>query len=89
MSEITAVRNERLNGIEIRFPSKPSEEVRTSLKRAGFRWSRPQQIWYTRYSAYKWSFAQLFTEASDGAVDPSNRRDEDFLDAQNVHYGVI
>lgn len=57
MSEITAIRNEKMNGIEIRFPSKPSEEVRTSLKRRGFRWSRPQQMWYARHSTDKWNWA--------------------------------
>lgn len=35
-------------GIEIEFDGKPSEEIRTKLKGAGFRWSRYQKIWYAK-----------------------------------------
>ncbi len=42
--------NTEKNGIEIKFPSKPSEEVLNSLKRLGFRWSRFNGIWWAKYS---------------------------------------
>lgn len=35
-------------GIQISFDGKPSEEIRAKLKRAGFRWSRNQGIWYAK-----------------------------------------
>lgn len=40
--------NEEKNGIELRFDGKPSEETRTQLKANGFRWSRPQKMWYAK-----------------------------------------
>ena len=36
----------RAGVIELRFPSKPDEEVRSQLKAAGFRWARSNACWY-------------------------------------------
>ena len=38
--------NTAKNGIEISFPGKPSEEIRTSLKANGFRWGKFNKVWY-------------------------------------------
>lgn len=38
--------NEEKNGIEISFPSVPSESVRNLCKACGFRWSRFNKVWY-------------------------------------------
>jgi hypothetical protein len=35
-------------GIQISFLGKPSQEIRTKLKNAGFRWSGIQKVWYAR-----------------------------------------
>jgi hypothetical protein len=35
-------------GIEIEFDGKPSQEIRTKLKSAGFRWSGVQKLWYAK-----------------------------------------
>jgi len=47
----TVAKNEAHNGVEIAFTEKPSDELRSQLKRAGFRITRrPPWKWYQRYS---------------------------------------
>jgi len=50
VEEVTIRRNEEHNGIEVVFPARPEVSVLEGLKRLGFRWSRPQNLWYSRYS---------------------------------------
>lgn len=45
---VTVTLNAEKKGVEIRFPSIPSEEVRTKLKGEGWRWSRFGGCWYNR-----------------------------------------
>ena len=47
---VTICHNEEHNGIEVVFPAKPETSVLEGLKSLGFRWSRPQNLWYARYS---------------------------------------
>lgn len=43
--------NEEKNGVEIAFNERPSDELRSQLKRAGFRITRrPPWKWYQRWS---------------------------------------
>jgi hypothetical protein len=51
---VTIRRNPERQGIEVIFPTKPGEEIRTGLKRLGFRWSKRQGLWYDRYSTSLW-----------------------------------
>ena len=44
--KITIRENPGKRGIEVLFPMKPDEKARQTLKDAGFRWSRPQQLWW-------------------------------------------
>jgi hypothetical protein len=46
----TISRNEAKNGIEIRFPSRPSDEILSKIREMGFRWSRFQKLHYARFS---------------------------------------
>ena len=41
-------KNLEKNGIEISFDSIPDEEVRSELKRNGFRWHRTKKLWYAK-----------------------------------------
>jgi len=50
-------RNLQKAGIEVVFPAKPDETIRSGLKRLGFRWSRRQELWYARYSESLWQRA--------------------------------
>ena len=47
---ITIRRNAEKHGIEVMFPSRPSEFERQLLKDSGFRWSNPQKLWWARES---------------------------------------
>lgn len=44
------IHNIEKNGIEIKFPSKPEQEILSSLKELGFRWSRFKGVWWAKYS---------------------------------------
>lgn len=65
-------RNEKRNGIELRFNGKPSEAVRDSMKAHGFRWlpSQPGQPWAARYSEEAWVFATSLAEARSTTTHP-------------------
>lgn len=64
----TITLNNELNGIEIRFDGKPAEEVISSLKENGFRWSGKQKMWYAKQNSSRLAFAQTIggSEISDG-----------------------
>ena len=40
--------NPEFDGIEVYFPAKPSEETRSALKSAGYRWHGKKKCWYAR-----------------------------------------
>jgi len=42
--------NDKLNGIEIKFGSRPDDSVLNTLRDLGFRWSYKSMLWYNRYS---------------------------------------
>lgn len=44
--EIIIRENQELNGIEVVFSEKPSQEVIDILKSQGFRWSFKKRLWY-------------------------------------------
>jgi len=54
--------NEKLNGIEIRFPSKPDISILEKLKSAGWRWSSFNLCWYNRNTPDNLKFANLITQ---------------------------
>jgi len=54
---VTVSRNIEKDGIELRFPNKPSDEIRSRLKSHGWRWSRFSSCWYKRYSQGEMNFA--------------------------------
>lgn len=45
---VTITENTEKNGIEIRFPSMPSEAIRNYMKANGWRWSKFARAWYNR-----------------------------------------
>lgn len=48
--KVAITHNTERDGIEVRFSEKPSEDILSMLKIKGFRWSRPQRLWYRRYN---------------------------------------
>jgi hypothetical protein len=47
---VQVTHNTEKDGVEIRFPSRPSDETLDALKAEGFRWSRFAKVWYAKYS---------------------------------------
>ena len=43
--------NQEHNGIEIKFPEKPSRDTLDALKALGFRWHRQKALWYAKQTA--------------------------------------
>jgi hypothetical protein len=77
VTDAAITENEEKNGIEIRFPSKPSAEVLETLKANGWRWSRFSSCWYTKRSDAARQFAaSLFgsigTEGGTQAETPKS-----------------
>lgn len=58
---VTVTENDKKDGIEIRFPSKPAPEVLENLKANGWRWSRFSQCWYARRTDRARQFAASLT----------------------------
>lgn len=46
--EIEITYNEEKNGIEVKFNTKPAQEVINDLKANGFRWHRVKKVWYAK-----------------------------------------
>ena len=72
---VTATRNVEKNGIELRFPDKPSESIRASLKARGWRWSRFSSCWYHRFSQAEMQFAESFTNWLGPTSEPNPEPD--------------
>lgn len=66
--DVTIVLNEEKNGVEIHFKGamatkvKDSEEIRSSIKANGFRWSRFGKMWYAKQSPKTIAFANSFKD---------------------------
>lgn len=60
----TVSENREKNGIEIRFASRPGDDVLANLKANGWRWSRFSKCWYTRASEEAQKFAEAIAAAS-------------------------
>lgn len=54
----TFVKNEQLNGIEIKFDIKPGADVLERLKAAGFRWHKQKGVWYAKNNPETLELAQ-------------------------------
>ena len=59
-------RNEAKRGIEIYFPSMPSEFVRSRMKLQGWKWSRFSKCWYNRFDEGTWEFARCIVMEFNG-----------------------
>ena len=54
--------NKPRNGLELRFPGKPSEEIRSRMKACGWRWSRFAGCWYQRDTPANRTFAEALIQ---------------------------
>ena len=64
----TMTLNTALNGIEITFPEKPSQNTLTALKSNGFRWHGKKKVWYAKQTPERMTLAQEITDGKKIAV---------------------
>ncbi|MDY8021231.1 hypothetical protein [Paenibacillus polymyxa] len=90
-TEVTVTYNEEKQGIEIRFPSKPENNIIEQLKSYGFRWSK-RGFWYAKQSDKTLSYTKEL-KTSDGFIEtvtkPEDIQQEDreeIVDRFNVIY---
>jgi hypothetical protein len=69
---VTMTMNAAKNGVELRFPAKPSEAVRSTLKAHGWRWSRFAFCWYHRDTPDARAFATSLTAGGAGTPPPTD-----------------
>ena len=58
MEGITWHKNKEHNGVEIKFPQRPSRDVINQLKERGFHWHTKEQLWYARHTPECEAFAR-------------------------------
>lgn len=68
--------NEAQNGIEIKFLEKPSQEVLTGLKNAGFRWSGFKKHWYSKQNPRAMAFAESIGYVPENMVQSNQEVNE-------------
>jgi hypothetical protein len=66
--------NHAKNGVEIKFPSKPPQEVLDRLSSAGFRFSRFQNLWYAKQTPRAVGFAEKFVNSNETLAKGVNVR---------------
>lgn len=59
--------NTQLNGIEIKFDSKPITATLDSLKKLGFRWHNQKKLWYAKNTPERLELAQIITKTDNYA----------------------
>lgn len=57
--------NEEFNGIEITFESKPAEDIRSTLKKNGFRWHKAKGLWYAKQNAQRLELAEILAAGKE------------------------
>lgn len=85
--DIKLVINQACNGLELYFPTKPSETVLTQMKAAGWRYHRVKKCWYAKQtdSNRKLADAIISLEVQDDVVTVQ----ADELNIQATSNGLI
>lgn len=60
VDNVTVTKNEEKNGIEIRFPAKPAQEVIDAMKAKGMRYSSYGNLWWCKFSDDMWIWCNSF-----------------------------
>jgi hypothetical protein len=60
VDNVTVSKNEEKGGIEIRFPSKPSQEIIDAMKAKGMRYSSFGNLWWCKFSGDMWIWCNSF-----------------------------
>jgi len=78
-SGIEVIENKEKDGIEIRFPDKPSAEVLSKLKMNGFRWNNRTKLWYKKRSENALIFANSLSRGYGATRNTDNGTSEEGL----------
>ena len=62
--------NNQFNGIELTFESKPTNEIRETLKNLGFRWHGVKKLWYAKNTAERMALATQLSGGSAAVTIP-------------------
>lgn len=62
INDVTIIANTEANRVQIKFPGKPSEEVRKELKANGFRWAPSEGAWQRHYTNWALQLAKNIVE---------------------------
>ena len=65
----TITLNNELKGIELSFASKPTAEILTAIKNAGFRWHNIKKIWYAKQNEKTLNFANSIEQLENGTTE--------------------
>ena len=79
--------NQELNGIEIKFDTKPIRETIESLKEAGFRWHKVKKIWYAKQNESRLALAKEIAGNEIKADSKPEKKTETATQKKNK-YGV-
>jgi hypothetical protein len=87
-NNITITINNELNGIEVSFKNKPSQNVLDELKNNGFRWHFKKFLWYAKQTADRLAFVQALKPdneitGTDQAVKQSTTNNKT-IDKDNI-----
>lgn len=72
--------NNEKNGIEIRFDEKPEREVLDQIKANGFRWSKPQKMWYAKQSDSRIEFVKSLSNDNVISTSKEIKQNNDLFD---------
>lgn len=74
--------NEEKNGIELKFDSKPSQEVINELKEMNFRWHNQKKMWFARQTSERLEFANRLKEELKPTILIDSYEDDKLTDEE-------
>jgi len=80
MLNINVKMNEEKKGIEIRFEAKPEKSILDLLKANGFRWSKPQKMWYAKQNESRIKLVNTLSSKEGVVVAPEIKQNNDEYD---------
>lgn len=83
----TMTLNSALNGIEITFPEKPSQNTLTALKTNGFRWHGKKKVWYAKNTPERMEVAQKIADEEEIKAEKMTEKSSKTKKKENI-YGV-
>ena len=85
----TLTLNQELNGIEIRFDTKPLQATLDGLKKIGFRWHRQKKIWYAKNTPERLELAQEIADEKEPEAKKGEPKTKEKKNAFGVKVGDI